>query len=414
MPLRPLRAVVCLPFATASGRVVCRPGYDEETGLLLHLPRDYTLQVPEKPTPDQVEAAVVQLMRPWRAYTWASPDDAAAAVAAVFLAVCRPVLDIAPAVLVDAAAQASGKTKAAQAIGALLSGRREAVLPFSGVNEEELGKQLIAGVRRGQVFYLWDNMTGHVKSPTLAAVLTSGRLSGRVLGESRDVDAEFAALFTMTGNNASVDADLTRRSLRLRIDSGANPAQRRFDFDPVAVALAERLKIAEAACTIWRAYFAAGAPRIASDDLGGFSAFNTLCRQCVLWLASEGMAEGLGWQLGDPGASMLADASGSDPEIEAHGDLLLGLNACADGAAFDARTVGQWFKAGEHDDDAGAFALVRSAVHELLNLRGGQEPSPRSLGRMLMNRRDRVVGGLQLRQRPDRHAGSSLWRVVPA
>lgn len=406
--MKRLTAVHSLPFATPAGRLVDRAGWNSETGIYLHLPFDYSPTIQEHPTPDQVRSAVARLVGPFRAYRWANPDDAAAAVCSVLTAVARPVLDLCPAVLFDASSQGSGKTKAATALGSLMTGRREGVLPFSGLDDDELRKQIISGVLTGQPFYCIDNAIGTVRSPTLAAVLTAGRLQGRVLGASRTVDASIRALFTLTSNNASLDADLMRRTMRVRIDSGADPTLRRFDFCPVSEALRDRLKIAEAACVIWRAYFAAGAPRIANDDAGGFTNWSNLCRQPVLWLTREGLADGLG----DPAASMLADAAGSDPELEAHADLLRALNALApDGTVFSSKELLTWWKAGEHADD-GPFASLREAVSECMNHRAGQVPTGRSLGRMLHFRRDRVVHKLQLLAKDDRSANAQLWRVV--
>lgn len=412
--LQYLAAVHSLPFCTSNGRVVQRAGHDKETGIYAHLPFDRTFTIPAKPTADQLRSALVTLMTPLRAYRWTSPDDAAAAVCAVLTAVARPMLDIAPAVLVDAAAQGSGKTKLATALGSLLTGRREGVLPFAGIDDDELRKQLIAGVLSGQSFVCIDNVTGFFRSAALAAVLTSGRLQGRVLGASRIVDAAIRPLIVVSGNNCALDADLSRRMMRVRIDAGADPTLRQFVFDPVNEALAHRLRIAEAACLIWRGYFAAGAPRIAGDDAGGFVEWSKLCRQPVLWLEREGLTDQLGWQLGDPAAAMLADPSSSDPEIEAHGELLHMLSALTDGDDFTSADLLKWFRIGEHDEDDGAAARLRSVVCELLNLRPGGEPSVRSLGRMLTNRRDRHVNGLRLMARGDKSANAKRWRVVPS
>lgn len=410
--MKRLTALQSLPLATPAGKILCRAGWDADTQTYLHLPFDYTPNIPEHPTTDQVQFALVQLMGPFRAYNWATHDDAAAAVCSVLTAVARPVLDLCPAVLFDASSQGSGKTKAATALGSLMTGRREGVLPFSGLDDDELRKQIISGVLTAQPFHCLDNVVGYFKSPTLAAVLTAGRLQGRVLGASRTVDASIRALFTLTSNNASLDADLLRRTMRVRIDSGVDPTRRRFDFCPVSEALRDRLKIAEAACVIWRACLNAGAPRIADDDAGGFESWSNLCRQPVLWLAREGLAEGLGWQLGDPAASMLADASGSDPELEAHADLLRALNALApDGTVFSSQELLTWWKAGEHADE-GPFASLREAVTECLNLRAGVLPTGRSIGRMLHFRRDRVVRNLQLLAKGDRSTNAQLWRVV--
>lgn len=406
---RYLAALVDLPYVTATGRVVTKPGYDPETFLLLDLPRDRDITVPETPTADQVRNALTVMMSPWRAYTFSDNHGAAGMVSAVLAAVVRAGLSLCPAYLFDAAAPGSGKTKAATALGALMEGQRPAVTPFAGTStDDELRKRLIAGAVDGDRFQCIDNVVGFWKSSVLASVLTGGRLSDRVLGQSRMVKAQVRSLLTITANNSSSESDLQRRTVQVRIDAGNSPTHRAFAFCPVSEALAQRRTIAEAACLVLRAYFAAGAPDIAKGDAGGFADWNRLCRQPVLWLAREGLANSLPWQLGDPAALMLADASASDPELEATGDLLRALWEITDGADFTAAEVVKWQGLGDGGSADSPFALLRSAVLEII---GRHDVSARSMGRTLMNRRDRAVAGFKLL---NRSATRSLqhWRVV--
>lgn len=406
---RYLAGLVDLPYVTPSGRLVTKPGYDAETCLFLDLPRDLQISVGESPTQDQVRAALVVLMGPWRAYSFADRDSAAGAVSAVFAAVSRPLLDLCPAYLYEASQQAAGKTKAATALGALMEGQRPAVTPFAGTStDDELRKRLIAGAVDGDRFQCIDNVVGHFKSSVLAAVLTGGRLSDRVLGQSRMVKAQVRSLLTMTGNNASLDADLQRRTVQIRIESGSNPTQHAFPFCPVAEALCQRRAIAEAACTVLRAYFAAGSPDIVAGNAGGFAAWNRLCRQPVLWLASEGLADVLPWQLGDPAGSMLADASTSDPDIEDTRDLLRALLCLTDGEPFTSSNVMTWFRAGEGHNEDESLGLLHATVVSIL---GRKDVTAKRLGWALKNRRDRVVGGIKLLVKGDK-ASMRTWRVV--
>jgi len=318
-------------------------------------------------------------------------------------------MSMCPAILLDAAQQGSGKTKAAMALCALVEGRLPAVTPYSaGGNDDEVRKWLLSCVVVHARSVVLDNITGHVKSAALAGVLTSGRIAGRVLGESRTVDAAVRFLLTMTGNNASLDADMHRRSVRVRIDAGTDPTHKAFEFDPVTEALRQRRRIARAACTVWAAYFAAGSPDVVKGDAGGFSDWNRLCRQPVLWLVREGLADGLAWQLGDPAGSMLADASYSDPEVEALGALLHGLHEVHGDVPFLAADLLSLVKAGGNSGETPA-GRVRSAVDDLLS--GGPVTS-RKLGLMLKNRRDRPVGGLKLLAGPVDRVGSRYWQVA--
>ncbi|MDP1899276.1 MAG: hypothetical protein Q8K96_02325 [Rubrivivax sp.] len=406
---RYLAAMIDLPLVTTSGRVVTKPGYDDETHLYLELPREWQPCVPLNPSVSEVRAALVTMMAPWSAYRFADADSAAGMVSAVVAAVCRPVLDLCPAYLFDASQQGSGKTKAACALGALIEGRRPAVTPFAGSsNDDEMRKRMVAGAADGLLFHCTDNATGHLKSSALAAVLTTGRLTDRFLGQSRMVTADIRALITLTGNNASIDADLQRRTVVPRIDAGINPTHRAYAFCPVSEALKQRRQIAEAVCCVLRAYFDAGAPDTIKGDAGGFADWNRLCRQPVLWLAREGLADGLPWTLGDPAGSMLADPAAGDPEIEATGDLLRALHEIADGAVFTAADVVKWAGMGQHAGEGSPFGALRSAVLECV---GRAELTARSMGRVLMNRRDRPTGGWKLLTRAG-HDNTKVWRVV--
>jgi hypothetical protein len=312
--------------------------------------------------------------------------------------------------LIDASTQGSGKTKAATALGALMTGERPGVTPFSGLDDDELRKRIISGVLTSQQFHCVDNIVGRFESPALAGVLTSGRLADRVLGSSRTVTAAIRALFTATSNNAHLGPDLLRRTVRVRIDSGVNPTARRFDFDPVDLALRDRMRIAQAVCTVLAAYFAAGAPRIADDDAGGFTDWVRLCRQPLLWVAREVLSDHLPWELGDPAASMLVSPDLFDSEVDAHGDLLLALHGLSEGTGFTSRDVLNWWKAGVNNDE-GPFAALSEALAEFYT--GRTEPTAKSLGRVLMHRRDRAVRGLRLRTREDSSSNARVWRVVP-
>lgn len=405
---RYLAGIVDLPYVTAAGRVVMKPGYDAETCTYLEVPRDRQIVVPESPTPEQVRAALEVMMAPWSAYGFSDTNSAGGAVSAVLAAVCRSSLDLCPAYLWEASQQGSGKTKAATALGAVIEGRRPAVTPFAATSsDDELRKRLLASVIAGDRFTCLDNVTGHLKSAALSAALTGGWVKDRDLGFSRMAEGAVRSLMTLTGNNASLDADLMRRTVTIRIDGGVNPTQRAFRFCPVSEALTHRRAIAEAACTVLCAYFAAGAPDIVAGDAGGWTSWARLCRQPVLWLAREGLADGLPWHLSDPAFSMLADPSEGDPEIEATSDLMRALNALSEGADFTVAEALKWVNAGEHDDE-GAAGLLRSAV---LECTGKLALSARSMGHVLKFRRDRPVHGLKLLAR----AGGSkfkTWRVV--
>lgn len=398
-----------MPYVTTAGRVVTRSGWDEETRLYLSVPMDYQSGIIANPSSDQIRQALTVALGPWLGYQFTDPASAGGMVAAVFTAIVRPVLDIAPAFMFDAAQYGAGKSKAACALGALVEGQRPGVTPFSAAsNDDELRKRLMAGAIAGERFHCVDNVSKRLDSSVLASVLTTGRITDRKLGVSENVNARIKALMTLTGANTALSAELLRRTVHIRIDGGLRPTEAVFEWCPVNRALAERRAIADAVCTVLSGYFAAGAPTVVKGDAGGFADWASLCRGPVNWLIESGLADCLPWTLADPASSMLADASQTDPELEALADMLRTLFILSEGERFVSGDAVNWVAQGENHPDE-ASGELRSAVLELV---GKVALTSRSLGQVLANRRDRPVGGFKLLMQVIPDGKKRIWRVV--
>jgi hypothetical protein len=228
------------------------------------------------------------------------------------------------------------------------------------------------------------------------------------------VDASLRLLVGITGNNVSLNIDLLRKFSQIRIDAGDKPTSRSFEFCPVAQALQQRQQIAEAACVVWRAYFAASAPTIVKGDAGGWSAWNTLVRQVALWLAREGLTDVLPFgEIGDPAAGMLEDHTGADGS-ESDAVLLQALknlSEAKDLGYFTAREAFTWFTEGA-TKKAGDERDVWESLTEMYG--GKSKPlTSQSLGMLLKHRRDRNIGGLKLVGSIGQKA-TGTWNVVCA
>ena len=246
-----LVSVTSLPFATVSKRLVTQSGFDKETGIF-NLMQDEAITLPDSPTREDCLVALRVLWAPWADFRWASDADRAGMLAAIFTAVLRHAMAIAPGVFFDAPVQASGKTKAGLALGALMTGHYVGVCPYAdGRNlEEELSKSIIAKLRSECRFWMIDNVTGVFESAVLAALITSGRVQGRILGMSKEGDFSGRVLLVATGNNATLGSDLSRRFLRCRIDTGVErPSDIPHSFEPAQIAKDTRMKIDYAVLT---------------------------------------------------------------------------------------------------------------------------------------------------------------------
>lgn len=412
MAIKELKARVSLPYACADGRIVQVPGYDVLTGVFADFAPDAFEPVPTSPTRGEVVEALRALWEPWSLFKFATSHDRAAMLSAIFTAVCRCSLDMAPGYLADAPTQGSGKTKSMAALGALIRGARAPVTPWvSGSGSEgELSKKLVSLLMAGVDFVSFDNVSGTMSSSVLSALLTDGALSERILGGNSWYSGEARMFVCASSNNASLNRDLSRRFVRLRINPGVErPNSLSFPFDPIDLALSERINIARAVLVVIRAYHGSGAPRGASGD-AGFSQWSRLVRQCCLWVGESGLSEeaGIG-TLGDAAHSIVEQAGADDPSTTAHRLLLCGARLVLD-AIFTARDLLSVYMSAEHvtdpDDDRG---LVRDGLGAMLG--GRREVSAVSVGRALAFLRDRIVGGLVLRQCGQDRNGIAQWKV---
>jgi hypothetical protein len=247
-------------------------------------------------------------------------------------------------------------------------------------------------------------------SSVLSALLTDGALSERLLGGNVWYSGTARIFVCASSNNSSLSRDLSRRLVRVRLDPGVErPNGLSFPFDPVDLAVSERMKIARAVLIVIRAYFIAGAPQGGAGS-AGFGQWNRLIRQCVIFVGESGLAAeaGIG-TLGDPAHSIVEQAGADDASTTAHRLLLCGARLVLD-AIFTARDLLHVYTAAEHvtdpDDDRG---LIRDGLGAMLG--GRREVSAVSVGRALAFLRDRIVGGLVLRQCGQDRNGIAQWRV---
>jgi hypothetical protein len=269
--LRPLRGVVHSPVFRPDGSLVFAPGYDPETGLL-HLPEPglEVPRVPEQPTASDVRDAVKLLLEMIDGFPFVSPHFRANYLGALITPLLRAMAPP-PYKLhaIEAHQPGSGKTLLANLARFIHGGVFRAELPE---DDAELRKQItsILSVTTGPVVVL-DNVSGALKSSTLAGLLTSDQWDDRPLGSTAWTRSVNDRLWTVTGNNLNLGGDLPRRTVRTVIDPGRpNPELRTgFAINDLERWVKERRgELLHALLVVVRAWVAAGrptAPERASD-----------------------------------------------------------------------------------------------------------------------------------------------------
>jgi DNA primase catalytic core len=274
-----LEGVITTPFFDASATLVQKPGYHESARAWLHLDPSLRLrEVALCPSQDEVRAALELFFEELLFdFPFASQADRAHVLAFMLLPFIR--LMIAggtPLFLIEAAAIAAGKTLLVQLANHLAAGRAGgmAILP---PDEEEVQKTLTSELLQASPYIAFDNIRERkiVDSVALATVLTSDEWRARLLGRNEVITLPNRATWVITGNNVQLSPELTRRSVRIRLNPNVDRAWRRtgFKHDPIkAWASDNRAELVHAALTLVQAWVAAGKPA-GTARLGSFESW---------------------------------------------------------------------------------------------------------------------------------------------
>ena len=391
---RKLTGVITAPCMTPEGRLIETPGYDPETGLLLIVNETTGLpKVIRQPNADEIKGAFDQLWFPFKEFPFEDIDSQSAMLSALLTAVIRPCLGTAPGFGFDAPTAASGKTKLAQCVAALATGKNEALLPPPS-DDEETRKKIATALAATKPVLIFDNIEAQLKSPVLAAFLTAPSWSDRILGGNTEIVADNRVLLLLTGNNLAPVGDIVRRLIMIRIDPRLEASQvwqREFSLEPLGYVIRNRHRMVAAALTLLSGYVAAGMPRMVKGRLASFEAWDDLVRQCVIWLGRLGINNVV-----DP-IKRLNEVAANDPETHR-------LSTVAS----------IWFaKFGDTPQllkDAVSDATLHDVFMEVAQDRRGAI-SVKMLSAYLSRRQGKIVNGYKF-ERQNGRSKTSLWRVV--
>ena len=206
------------------------------------------------------------------------------ALSGILTAPIRRSLISAPMHAFDAPVAGSGKSKLVD-VASMISSGHEAPAITQGANEEELEKRLASMLLAGDMTINIDNCDEPLGSAFLCQCLTQQTVKARVLGKSETPTVASNAAFFATGNNLVIVGDLTRRSLKSRLDPQCErPELRSFaTIDPVLVLGRLWPEYLVAALTVLRAFHVAGRPS-QGMPLGSFETWWSWVRGALVWL----------------------------------------------------------------------------------------------------------------------------------
>ena len=225
--MRPLDAVAEAPFLRLDGSVVTTPGYDAATRTLYAPTREYP-DLPE-PTLEAAKAAWNELDEIFCDFPLKGVEDRAAAIAFALTVAGRTLIEgPTPAFVAEGNCPGTGKGKLIESAYAAVTGRELATSPATR-DDEALRKRITSQVGSGQSVIFLDNLR-FLGGPVIDALLTSRRWNERAVGDRDAEDLPARAVVAVTGNGLTLEGDVARRVLPIRLLSEDPTPEHRTGF----------------------------------------------------------------------------------------------------------------------------------------------------------------------------------------
>jgi hypothetical protein len=385
--------VTTVPAFSPDGSLMATPGYHAGLRAYLDLEGFRLPEVPAHPTLEELERAR-ELIIDELLGDFPFVDDAsrAHAIALGLQPFVRPLIQGGtPMYLITAPTESSGKTTLARVLAFVASGRWPSLLNDAFNDEAEMGKQLTSILWTGPVTVLLDNINRRMDSGQFAALLTSSRWEGRLLGKNDMVSIPVFASWVATGNNPDMSREISRRTIGIQLDPKSEQpwitgAYRRKNFE--GWVQVSRPQLAWAFLVLVRHWFAEGKP----SGSGYLASFDT-------WVAIMGGILGV---CGVPGflENLEKFYQRADSESETWRQFIA---LWWDRYGERAVTVAELHKMAVEGDCLGAT----------LGDKGPQSQKTR-LGQAVRRRLDRIISGFLIGDSgKDSHSKAQVYRLTP-
>ena len=369
------------PTLNLKGEVLDRPGFDEETGLLLEFGGREFPAIPDHPDRATAGQAAEKILGLFREFPFKTPFDKSAVLAFFLTVLIRWQLNICPGFVISANTRGTGKTLLVRTIALATQGREPIITSFTS-DDKEMSQRFFSILKMaGGGIVLLDNIEQSLGGEALNMVITSPELTNRVLGQSEMQTVPTNMTLVATGNNPRIHGDTPSRVITIHLDAqDEHPENRRFDMDIESCALEQGPAVVAAGLTVLRAYIlASDKPEV---EPWRFGEWNRLIRGAILWL---GLPDPLGG---------LRETEAQDPEREALGAVLQAWRE-----RFEDRPT-----------------LVKDALEPLkdvleLAISSRSGVNVKTVGRLLARQAERRVDGLRFVRAGKEHQ-TVLWKVV--
>lgn len=256
------------PYYDAHGRLVSAGGYD--AGSSGYLARGLTPEL-------MGVGAAVSVIDGWIGqFPFERPSDRAHALAFALTPIVRDMVrGPVPMTVFEAPSPGTGKSLLMQVLASAATGRPVEPTPMSG-QEDERRKAMGSMLAEGRPVVLLDNVRGHLHDPALEGVLTAyPTWSDRRMGSQDRLRVPATAVWGLSGNNLTMNADLQRRTVAVRLNARCARPEARTGWrhpDLLGFTAAEAPRLLSALIALVEAWRAAGCP-LGSATMGSYEAW---------------------------------------------------------------------------------------------------------------------------------------------
>ncbi len=445
--VRPIAGILETPSLSPSGRLICEPGYDDETHFVF-LPTIEIEPIPDAPTQEEAKEALkfiwinmfgdlpyqelgphdpTDLDRSARfAKACLTCPDAFVAVHALLTILSRPAIrGPVPGVVFEASTQGSGKSLQLHLIAMAATGRAASVMTYpignnGKTDEAELEKILAGYAMGGTRIVCYDNLRGELGGPAIEKVMTAYQtIDLRVLGHSDMLSLPWAAVTMFSGNNMSMNEDMGQRVTISRLvplteDPRSRKAQEFLHPNILEWVREHRAEIVRACLIIMRAFFCA-TDKPTGEMWGSFEAWSQIIPLAIKYAGGADIMQtrpkGGGFsEDSESGAhgtllkywpeafnkGLRKDEKGKrlyNPKLDGDDSLVEGIKAIDIIKYVYAHEASAF---GKDELNEPNFVELRVVLRALTNTKEGQQPSPTKLGHTLRRLRGKIKSGKHL------------------
>lgn len=218
--------IIYTPLFTRDGDLVMSPGYKEELNIIM-ANTNFTVDVPEAPTWDQVEEARDFLLNevlvdfPFLDYDSSGNENRSASEANALAMIITPFMrrmikGVTPVFFVAKPTPGTGGTLLGKLPMILFDGQESAPMRYSQ-SEEEMQKSLLSAIIETRSHLFFDDVK-EFNNRALLQSITAQEIGGRRLGSTQNISRPNLFNWIATGNNPIVLSEMERRIVWVRLN----------------------------------------------------------------------------------------------------------------------------------------------------------------------------------------------------